>query len=82
MLYNSIYESGERVTTYQAYTEGFAQFEKIMQSHEAVVAKAAEKEHMVSMIKETLIEQEPEVMTYEVRLKKIRTKTQTAKPMQ
>ena len=44
-----------------------------MQSHEAVVAEEAEKEQMGSMIKDTLIEQEPEVIAYEAPVKRMRT---------
>ena len=46
------------------------------------IIEEAEKEQIVSMIKETLIEQEPEVITYEVPSNRIRTQTETAKPVQ
>ena len=66
MVYANIYEPDERITIYQAYTEAIAKFDEIMQSREADVEEEAEKERMASMIKETLIAQEPEVITCEV----------------
>ena len=48
---------------------------------QVVVAEEAEKAQMVSVIKETLIEQEPEVISYEVPATKLRTQSETAKPV-
>ena len=59
-----------RITTYHTYTEAITQLDEIKQSCEAIVAEAAEKDNMVSRIKEALNEQEPEVITYVVPVKK------------
>ena len=73
MLYTNMHEPDNRIAPYQAYTEAIAKIVEIMQSHEAVVAEPAEEKQVVSTIKETPIEQEPEVITYDVTAKKIRT---------
>ena len=82
MLYAKIYEPDARTATYQAYTEAITIFEKILLLHAVVIEEAAKKEQIVSVVKETLIEQEPEVILHEVPVKKIRTQTETVKPVQ
>ena len=81
MLYANAYEQDETINTYQAYTEAIAKLDDIMQPHEAVLSDATETEPMVSTINETLIEQEPESITYSGPVKKVRTQTGTTKPV-
>ena len=57
MLYAKIYEPDARTATYQAYTEAITIFEKILLLHSVVIEEAAKKEQIVSVVKETLIEQ-------------------------